>query len=237
MIDWFQRTADECRLDSSTAEELDVNGFAVIDGPVIPAGMDALTLAYDRVVGETIGADKSVGRTTTRVHDLVNRGAEFDCLYVHGPALAASFHVVRRPFKLSNLLARTLHPRSGAQTWHTDVVPGQDGWPMLGFILMLDRFTAENGATRFLRGSHTHAMDARSVLESDLVPACGDRGCMVVYHGAVVHGHGSNATDRPRRSIQGAYIPRDAQGFGLAERMTTDTRARIGGLAEYLIAS
>src|SRR3954469_3380971 len=121
MTDWFQCIVDKHRLESSTAEALDVDGFAVIDGPVPRTRIDALTSAYDRVVEAATPIDKRVGRTTTRVHDLVNRGPEFDCLYVHPPALAASCRLINGPFKLSNLPARTLHPRASAQPWHTDV--------------------------------------------------------------------------------------------------------------------
>jgi len=236
VTDWFTHLVAECRLDSSTADALQEDGFAMIDGPLPPERLNALALAYDRVVDEATSPDKSIGRTSTRVYDLVNRGAEFDLLYVHAPLLGAACQVVGGPFKLSNMLARTLHPRANAQAWHADVKPGEDGWPMLGFILMLDEFTPENGATRFLPGSHEDPNAVESAPESDLVPACGDRGRMVVYHGSVVHGHGPNLTDRPRRSIQGAYVPRGARGFGLAERMTPGTRARIGELAAYLIA-
>ena len=54
---------------------------------------------------------------------------------------------------------------------------------------------------------------------------------MVVYNGSVLHGHGSNRTDRARRSIQGAFIRRNDAGFGLADRMSSETRQRIGPLA------
>jgi hypothetical protein len=41
----------------------------------------------------------------------------------------------------------------------------------------------------------------------------------------------------PRRSIQGAYIRREAQsGFERSARMRSDTLARIGPLARYLLA-
>ena len=110
---------------------------------------------------------------------------------------------------------------------------------MVGFIVMIDEFRAENGATLFWPGSHHQASgtEAGSIPESKLVPACGPQGAIIVYNGSVRHGHGPNLTDRPRRSIQGAYIRRDASGFGLASRMGADTRERIGPLAEYLIAS
>jgi ectoine hydroxylase-related dioxygenase (phytanoyl-CoA dioxygenase family) len=37
---------------------------------------------------------------------------------------------------------------------HVDVERTSTGWPLLGFIFMVDEFTANNGATRFIAGSH-----------------------------------------------------------------------------------
>ena len=109
---------------------------------------------------------------------------------------------------------------------------------MLGFILMIDEFNAANGATQFWPGSHRRLdiPPLQSILGSEIVPACAPRGTMLVYTGSVWHGHGANRSDRPRRSIQGAYIPRNATGFGLASRMPARTKERIGPLAGYLIA-
>jgi ectoine hydroxylase-related dioxygenase (phytanoyl-CoA dioxygenase family) len=104
---------------------------------------------------------------------------------------------------------------------------------MLGFIVMLDAFTPDNGATRFWPGSQ-HAVEQPPSSES--VPACGPAGSIIVYNGSVWHGYGANATDLPRRSIQGAYIRRNAEGFGLAARMRPETLRRMGPLARYLLA-
>src|SRR5215510_7679181 len=110
MEDWFQRLAAECRLDAAVARALEHDGFAVIEGFVSPASLEPLILAYERAMREADAPDKAIGRTTTRVHDLVNRGSEFDDLYVREPVLAACCQTIGRPFKLSNMLGRTLHP-------------------------------------------------------------------------------------------------------------------------------
>jgi ectoine hydroxylase-related dioxygenase (phytanoyl-CoA dioxygenase family) len=109
---------------------------------------------------------------------------------------------------------------------------------MLGFIVMIDAFTAENGATRFWPGSHQRmaAGETGPVPEAALVAACGPAGAVVVYNGSVRHGHGPNHTDLPRRSIQGAYIRRELVGFGLPDRTQPETIERLSMLAKYLIA-
>jgi len=236
---------DAVRGGLSTAElrELEVRGFVVVPGPVRPAGLGQLARAYDSAVVAADSEDVSIGRTTTRVHDFVNRGPEFDELYVHKPALEACCHVLGRPFKLSTMLARTLRPHSPAQDLHVDVKRDADGWSMLGFVFMVDDFRADNGATRFVPGSHEwfdgpdDLADHREVGRESQVLACGPAGSMILYDRSVWHGHSANESDAPRRSIQGAYIRREAQsGVELAARMRADTLARIGPLARYLLA-
>jgi len=58
-----------------------------------------------------------------------------------------------------------------------------------------------------------------------------------MYNGSVWHGHSANLTGEPRRSIQGAYIRRDAEsGFIQAARLRKETLPRIGPLAKYFLA-
>ena len=114
----------------------------------------------------------------------------------------------------------------------------------VGFIFMVDEFRGDNGATRFVPGSHlwsTIPGDLMSDPTADFegqVQACGAAGSMIVYNGSVWHGHAANSTDKPRRSIQGAYIRREApSGFNLRSRMRPDTLARISPLAKYVVAT
>jgi len=52
-----------------------------------------------------------------------------------------------------------------------------------------------------------------------------------------MNGHATNQSGEPRRSLQGAYIPRDAEAaINQAERIRPETLARIGLLAKYLLA-
>ena len=79
-------------------------------------------------------ADVSIGSSTTRVHDFVNRSPEFDGLYVYKPVLEACCRIIGQPFKLSTMLGRTVRPYSRAQDLHVDFKREGDGWPMVGFI-------------------------------------------------------------------------------------------------------
>jgi ectoine hydroxylase-related dioxygenase (phytanoyl-CoA dioxygenase family) len=69
------------------------------------------------------------------------------------------------------------------------------------------------------------------------VMACGPAGSMIIFNGSVWHGHTANTSQRPRRSLQGAFIPRDGRaGTGFSARMRPETRARLGPLARHVLA-
>jgi hypothetical protein len=145
MDDWFREIAAASVVPSDTARELDERGFVVLP-EAVPAGkIDRLTDAYDAAAASALEEDVKIGSTTTRVNDFVNRGAEFDPLYVFPPLLAAGCRVIGRPFKLSSLHARTLRPHMPAQELHVDVRRDSPDWPLVGFILMADAFRPDNG--------------------------------------------------------------------------------------------
>jgi hypothetical protein len=238
MDDWFSMIAAGSTLPVEAVRKLVSDGFAVIPGPVPPQGLERLAEAYDNAVIEADAEDVRVGSATTRVTDFVNRGAEFDPLYVYPPVLEACCHIIGQPFKLSSFHARTLRPLSKEQGLHVDFAQTDAGWPMVGFIFMIDEFRKENGATCFVPGSQGARTLPTDIADSEehLVPACGPAGSVLVFNGSVWHGHGTNETGQPRRSIQGAYIRRDARSaMDWPSRMKADTRERIGPLAKYLM--
>jgi hypothetical protein len=245
MDKWFSEMAAEFELPAETARRLRETGYVVVEGPVPQSECARLAEAYDAAVDAAIRAahpDDVSLRSSTRVHDFVNRGPQFDGLYIYKPLLAACCRIIGRPFKLSVMLARTIEPGSPAQALHADFKGDAEGWPMIGFIIMVDEFRSDNGATRFVPGSHLFPQDPGEVMEdtSDVYEgqelACGRRGSMIIYNGSIWHGFTANRSDRPRRSIQGAYIRREAQsGFDQKSRMRPETLSRIGNLAKYLL--
>ena len=240
MDDWFSEIDARCALPAGAVQKLRDAGFVVIPGPVSPDGLAQLAEAYDSAVLCAASDDVSIGSSTTRVHDFVNRDPEFDGLYVYAPVLEACCRIIGQPFKLSTMLARTVRPYSRAQDLHVDFKREGDRWPMVGFILMVDEFRTNNGATRFVPGSHQWPTIPTGDISADhegQVVACGPAGSVIVYNGSVWHGHTANQVGEPRRSIQGAYIRRDAEpGINQAARLRPETRARIGHLAKYVLA-
>lgn len=239
MDDWFSIIDAHCELSAGHVQELRDVGFVVIPGPVAPDRLAQLAEAYDAAVLCAATYEVSIGSSTTRVNDFVNRGPEFDGLYVYQPILDACCLIIGQPFKLSTMHARTVRPYSPAQNLHVDSRREGQGWPIVGFIMMVDEFRSDNAATRFVPGSHkwdTMPTDTSADYEGEVL-ACGPVGSVIIYNGSVWHGHSANQVGEPRRSIQGAYIRRTEEASAnQAALIRPETFGRIGQLAKYVLA-
>ncbi len=147
------------------------------------------------------------------------------------------------PFKLSGMRARTLHAGAPAEELHVDVKHQADGWPLVGCILMVDAFSTENGATRFVPGSHLQTREPGEVMNNpkdthpEQVLACGPAGSIIIFNASVWHGYSANKSSTPRRSIAAHFVPRDATASpdDPSQRTLPETLLRIGSLAKYVL--
>lgn len=236
-IDWPTRIAEESHLAQDYEKQLDESGFFVMPGPIAPDQCKQLSDAYDQAVATADPVDVHTGKskTSTRVDDFVNRGAEFDPIYIYPPLLAACCQIIGGPFKLSGMRARTLHPGASMEKLHVDVEHQANGWPLVGCILMIDAFDSENGATRFVPGSHL--LRDKQYPQNNEVLAGGPAGSIIIFNASVWHGHGANRSAKPRRSIQAHFVPRAAQASSddHSGRMRAETLERISDLAKYVL--
>ena len=234
--------ADRAR--AAVCAELHAQGFCVLPGLVPKAKLARVAAAYDRAFGEATAPDLRTSSTggDRRLSDFVSRGAEFDELYVLDPVLSACLDTFGPHFKLSSFLGRTVLPGATAQRLHVDVRPDEDAWPLLAFIVMVDEFRSDNGATRFVPGSHhAEATDAREGNQRPddgaHVLACGPAGSVIVYFGSTWHGYSANRSTGARRAIQGAYVP--CGGTAAVQwrtRLSLETLGRLSLSARRVLA-
>jgi hypothetical protein len=98
-------------------------------------------------------------------------------------------------------------PGEPQQFLHRD----EDLWPfahdfelMINAMWTLDDFTAENGATRLIRGSHLWSR-AREPQPGETVQAIAPAGSLIVWLGGVLHGGGANNSHCVRRGVVFSY--------------------------------
>jgi ectoine hydroxylase-related dioxygenase (phytanoyl-CoA dioxygenase family) len=237
--------------DLLTEEErrhLDEDGFVVLAGLLDFDQVEALRQRYDELValeGDQAGGEFHQEAGTHRLANLVNKGAIFDALWTNPKQLAAIDYVLNgREIKLSSLNGRSALPGAGHQGLHTDwarTVP-QGEYEACNSMWMLDDFTAQNGATRVVPGSHRWGRRPTEVLADpveahpDEILVTGRAGSVVVFNAHLWHSGRNNSSGRPRHAVHAFFIRRDATPQTVQrDYLQPGTAARLSPGALYLL--
>jgi hypothetical protein len=228
-------------------DQLDQQGFLPLSGILTPEQLGGLRARVDELrqaEGDQAGMEFRQEDGTERLSDLVNKGAIFDVCYTHPRLLAGIAHVLEADFKLSSLNYRAALPGQGHQALHTDwsepVPAGQ--FRVCNSIWLLDDFTAKNGPTRVVPGSHLRGalpkdeMADPAALHPGEVTLQAPAGTVVIFNSHLWHGGTLNRTVTRRRALHAYFCRRtehqqlDQQRFARAE-----TRARLSPAARYVL--
>jgi hypothetical protein len=139
------------------------DGFTVIEDAIDPALLD--TLATDLLhLEETLGVPGTnifEGLKTVRIYNLLARGKSFAEIPVHESVLPIVEGVLDRGCLVSSLSSISIGPGEGAQPIHADdqliPLPKPHTSIICNTMWALTDFTAANGATRLISGSHRAA--------------------------------------------------------------------------------
>ena len=106
-------------------------------------------------------------------------------------------------------LGINLLPGETAQQFHIDDDFYKVGRPRraisVSAIWAIDEFTAENGATEVIPGSHRWGDEVRRTDHPDVAKVVMPAGSVVVFAGTLWHRGGANRSDRPRLAITPQY--------------------------------
>lgn len=219
--------------------DLNENGFVVMP-ELIPADeLDAIKDEVDRLVGP-LGRNNFEGHLTQRAYSLLGKTRLLDGLVDHPRVLALLDRLFLPNYLLSQLQVIKILPGETGQLFHHDdgfyPLPRPRAALSAATIWAIDEFTAENGATVVLPGSHQ--WDGRLPTDSDQgVPAVMPAGSCVFFLGTLWHGGGSNETSAPRRAVTAQYCEpwlRTQEAFTLsvdadtARAVSSDIRRMIG---------
>lgn len=152
-----------------------------------------------------LGRDDHINQ---RVWNLPSRDPVFAALAEHSLAIDVVKHVLGWPASLSSMAANITHQDGSSMLVHTDqgYLPGPLDRPWvynLGWCV--DDFTAENGATLYLPGSHLTDGPPPPDAVDHMIPALAPAGSLFVLDGRTWHTSGVNRTGTSRAGIFAVY--------------------------------
>lgn len=172
------------------------------------------------------GRNPFEGHATQRIYSVLNKTRACDVIADHPRVLALLDRLLLPNYLLSMLQVINILPGEKAQMLHTDdaFYPLPRPRKALGAatIWAIDDFTADNGATDIIPGSHLWG--DREPNPADRQPVVMSAGSCVFFLGTLWHGGGANRSDRSRLAATAQYCEpwvRPQEAFTLS--MTRDT--------------
>src|SRR5262245_33332135 len=200
---------------SSHFRELDGQGYTVLKDlltpPQVTEAVATLKVIYER--------EKAVAEVhepfTKRSFNMTARGEIFRQLLQLPKLVACMEYMLGGDYILSDMGARSPMPGLKPQPLHRDATKFLPNPPYnvhavlpLGVQSMfaLTEFTRDNGATRFVPGSHSKEIDIKSIRPEDEYRFTCSPGTVLVYDNRLIHGGGANTSNQVRYSLQGFHV-------------------------------
>jgi ectoine hydroxylase-related dioxygenase (phytanoyl-CoA dioxygenase family) len=242
----------------SVLDDYQKNGFAILRDVLSGEEIDALRKALQPYLDlELEGRNDFEGERTRRVYSLVGRGPVFEAPAEHPDVLAFLDTQLEPGYLLTASQAICIGPGETPQPIHFDdtfyTLPRPRPAVSVSTIWAVDDFTAENGGTEVIPGSHRWS-DAEvagatldgsdpargAALAEQLVPVEMSAGSLVIFAGTLLHRGGANRSSAQRCAFSHQYCQpwaRQQENFMLsipAERTRTMS-PRLRQLVGYSI--
>ncbi len=187
------------------ARRLIDDGYVIVSDLMTPADVRLARSDLGRVLDATpAGRNTFEGFDTQRVYALFAKTRTFDRAATH-PLLLEVLDQVLGHYQLSAPVGIRIGPGERAQVLHRDdaVYPIPEPHPpvVVNTMWPLDEFTADNGATRYIPGSHRWEPGRQPAADDPVRLATMTPGSVLFYLGSLWHGGGANRTQRPRLGV------------------------------------
>ena len=224
--------------------EVRQQGFTILRGVLDAGEADAYAEDLARIEADLRtepAANEFEGTRTLRVYNLLRHGEMWQRIPVHLRVLPVVEGVLDPGCLVSSLSSIRIMPGETAQPIHSDdqVLPVllSDPPVVCNTMWALTDFTAANGATRLVPGSHK-GDKPHFGRAYDTVPAEMGRGDVLVWHGRLWHGGGANTTDADRIGIAMNYCAgwirqQENQQLGLSPELVATFPPRLQELVGY----
>jgi ectoine hydroxylase-related dioxygenase (phytanoyl-CoA dioxygenase family) len=239
-------------------DELQAQGYTILPGFLAPEAMQRVRRGLAPHLANHEGRNNFEGFKTERVYTLVGRGKVFEEIVEDARVLELLDAVLAPGYLLTASQAICIHPGETPQPIHFDdtFYPIARPRASVSFstIVAVDAFTAENGCTEVIPGSHRWSdaqiagiydgLDADSPmpkdLERQLVPLVMPAGACVLFHGTLLHRGGANRSTAPRLAFSNQYCQpwaRTQENFflGLPPALVREMSPRVQSLLGYSV--
>jgi ectoine hydroxylase-related dioxygenase (phytanoyl-CoA dioxygenase family) len=220
------------------------DGFTIVEAAIETSLIEALNAALLRLERE-LEAKPAMngfeGHRTVRIYNLLAHGAAFEKVPDHASVLPIVEGVLDAGCLISSLSSIAIDPGETAQPIHADdmVIPlDKPHRPIVcNSMWALTDFTAANGATRLVRGSHLKpSPEYGGAYET--IPAEMHAGDVLIWDGALWHGGGANTTNKRRTGVAMNYCAgfirqQENQQLGLDPSLVKTFSPRLRDLVGY----
>lgn len=201
------------------------DGFVILHDLLSPDELADIRTAVAPLLDKR-GRNNFEGSATQRIYSVLNKTRACDRIADHPRVLALLDQLFLPNYLLSMLQVINILPGEQAQMLHTDdsfyPLPRPRAPLGAATIFAIDDFTAHNGATDIIPGSHLWGDEQPN--DADRQPVVMPAGSCVFFIGTLWHGGGANRSDAARLALTAQYCEpwlRPQEAFTLS--MTRDT--------------
>ncbi|HWY25948.1 MAG TPA: phytanoyl-CoA dioxygenase family protein [Nevskia sp.] len=206
------------------AERLRRDGYTIVPDFLSPEVLSAVREGLSPYLGSHQGRNNFEGHKTERVYTLVARAPVFEDIVCDARILSVLDLFLKPGYLLTASQAICIHPGETPQPVHHDdgfyTIPRPRPAISLSTIVAVDAFTARNGGTEIIPGSHdwddaqvagqyggNRSMDSAENPQwlRQLRPAKMPAGACLLFLGTLLHRGGANRSEAPRLAFSNQY--------------------------------
>lgn len=240
--------ADLDLLSIEQKEELDTNGFILIEDMIDPLWVEKMKIRFDEISkeeGENAAKEHHKEKGAPRVANLVNKGTVWEKVWSHPLLLSACRYLMGDEFKVSSLNGREPNPGGGLQPIHGDWKLPRPDFPkvhVVNSLWVLDDVSPANGGPRIIPGTNNRPELPEDVLK-DVMAAHPDEiiltakaGSVLIFNAHTWHGGTNNVNGERRRLLHGYFTARDdPQQQDQQKWLTKETARRLTPAQKWLL--
>ena len=247
---------------SAAIEEIKTQGYTVITDFLQPVQLQAVKALLPRINDQFLGRNNFEGDKTERIYSLCAYDKVIQDIVEDSRIMAICDEFLEANYLLTTSQSICIHPGETPQPWHADDVfysiPRPRPMVGLSTVVAIDDFTAENGGTEIIPGSHLWSDEeiggdyregsserdstfAERMLSQSIalkMPA----GACVVFAGNTLHRGGENTSTGSRQALSNQYCQpwaRTIENFFLSvpRELVREMSPKLQSLLGYSVLS